>query len=133
MEFITKNKYILIIVALLLIYLLFPYLDRVTFFNLDKETILTDAVAVEEAGKEYCNYNACDPNMDLTYDMIKDYLIGLSSEDYYDFEYDGGIIVRKENDKFKVYLENADTGGFEFLKGNVPSESNLDKVVEDLD
>lgn len=100
--------------------------------NAEKNSVLADAIHVENAAKLYCSQTVCDSEQRLTWSQIKDYLEGIDETDY-DFTNNGGVVVQKNNGKWTVDLERAGTGEWEFTQGLTPSESTVDDVIEDLD
>ncbi len=100
--------------------------------NTQKDAILADALAVENAAKLYCSQTICDDDQTITWTQLKDNVEGLD-ETYYDFTNNGGIVATKNSGKWQVDLEAAGTGEWEFTENLTPSEKDRASVVEDLD
>jgi len=101
-----------------------------TGIALPKDSVLADAMAIEAGAIQYCSEHTCTEDMYLTFDMLRDYVEGID-ESYYDLDNNDGKIVRYDNGKFRVSLEAAGTGEYEFKPGLVPSESSTEQVVKD--
>lgn len=100
--------------------------------NTQKDVILADAIAVENASRLYCSANTCD-NGDLIYwNEISPYIDNFD-ESYYDLENNDGIVAVIVNDRYTIYLEADGIGNYEFEHGLVPSESNRDSIITDTD
>lgn len=97
-----------------------------------RDAILADALAIENAAKLYCSQTTCDSNQSLTWTELQPYINGLDTG-YYDFTNNNGIIATKFNGVWTVDLEASGTGEWEFVQGAVPSASDRDQVVRDMD
>lgn len=100
--------------------------------NTQKDAILADALAIENAAKLYCSQTTCTVDQELTWTQLQDYVEAID-EAYYDFTNNGGVVATKLNGDWTIDLEADGTGEWEFTQGHVPSQTDRASVVEDTD
>ena len=100
--------------------------------NTQKDSILADALAIENAAKLYCSQTTCDSDQDLTWTELSPYVEGITLSDY-DFTNNTGIVATKTASGWTVDLERDGTGDWEFTQGQVPSASSRTQVIADAD
>ena len=100
--------------------------------NTQKDSVLADALAIENAAKLFCSQTTCDDDQDLIWTDLQNYVEGIVLTDYL-FTNNGGIVATKSGGNWTVDLEAAGTGNWEFTQGAVPSLSTRTVVIEDLD
>lgn len=100
--------------------------------NTQKDSILADALAVENAAKLYCAASTCTDDQQLTWTQLSPYVEGID-ETYYKLDNAGGVVATKTANGWTVDLEAEGTGENEFTQGQIPSQSSRDQVIEDQD
>lgn len=100
--------------------------------NTRKSSIYADALAIEQAADLYCTDTICSDTQTLTWTQLEDQVKNLDA-DYYDFTVNGGVIATKTAAGWTVDLEAAGTGEWEFTAGQIPSATDRDSVIEDVD
>ena len=97
--------------------------------NSEKDILLNDARIIEQVAEMYCDEEICTDNQELTYEDIGDDIIGFDRS-FYDFENDD-VIAKKDNGRWKIYLERQGVGEYEFQQWFVPTECDRDCIIED--
>ena len=100
--------------------------------NTTKSAIYADALAVEQAANLYCSDTLCSDSQTLTWTQLQDNIEGIDAA-YYDFTNNSGIIATKTTNGWTIDLEATGTGEWEFTQGSIPSATDRDEVVADLD
>ncbi len=100
--------------------------------NTQKDSILADALAIENAAKLYCSATTCDSDQSLTWTQLSPYVEGIE-DSYYDFTNNTGIVATKTAAGWTVDLEADGTTEWEFTQNLVPSASDRDQVIADVD
>ena len=95
--------------------------------QIDRDRVLTDALAIENSAKLFCSQNYCSYNQELTWNELQDYAEGID-ESYYDFYLDNAIAIKSFNGDWKIYMEASGTGNYEFDQGGTPSKSDRSDV-----
>lgn len=103
--------------------------------NTQKDAILADALAVENAANLYCAQAAggCASDEALTWAQVSPYVDGFD-QSYYDLTANGGVVATKTANGWAVTLEaagNATDADWEFTQSAVPSKSTRDAVIAD--
>jgi type IV pilus assembly protein PilA len=100
--------------------------------NTQRSAIYADALAVEQAAALYCADTLCTDTQSLTWTQLQDQVEGIDAA-YYDFTNNSGVIATKTASGWTVDLEAAGTGEWEFTQNLIPSATDRDDVVEDVD
>ncbi len=99
--------------------------------NTQRDSILADALAVENAAKLYCSQTTCTADQDLTWGNLSAYVEGID-ETYYVLT-TATVVATKDTGLWTVDLEAAGVGAWEFTAGAVPSQSTRVEVIADVD
>ena len=97
-----------------------------------KQSILADAISVENAAQLYCAQTTCTLTETLTWVQVRPYIMGIDESDY-DFTNNGGIVATLSGGIWGIDLERAGTGEWEFTEGLNPSTSTVSDVIIDID
>ncbi len=97
--------------------------------DLDKQTVLADAVAFEAAADLYCVSNICNSTEELSWNELGPLLNDIDRS-MYEFTDTDDIVIKTSNST-SVTLERVGTGEYEFPAGNDPSETSVDDIVVD--
>ncbi len=100
--------------------------------NMAKDSVLADALAIENASKLYCSQTICESDQELTWTQLSPYIEGLDEDDY-DFTNNTGIITTKTSSGWTVDIEADGTGAWEIIQNSVPSSCDRDCIIEDID
>lgn len=109
-----------------------PYVyEPPIYYDVSKNEILLDAIAVEEASKLYCKNNVCDVDQELTWGTLRPFIEGID-EGYY-VSTNTVVVSSRIDGRWHVYLEANGTNQYEFVRGGSPSYCDLSCVVKDED
>ncbi len=97
----------------------------------ERTSILSEAIAVENAAKLYCLQETCGTTETLTWEQVSPYV--RINEENYDFENNSGIVATASYNIWLIDLERVGTGDFEFTENLTPSEEDIDAVIIDVD
>lgn len=100
--------------------------------NTERDSVLVDALAVENAARLYCAQVECAGNQELLWSDVTPYIVGIDYSEY-DLDNNGGIVARLVNDSWRIDMEKAGTGEYEFTEGLTPSSEDRNAVIEDTD
>jgi type IV pilus assembly protein PilA len=108
--------------------------------NTEKDAILADALAVENAAKLYCSQTTCASGATLTWAQLSPYVSSFDESLYVETESGGagGTIATESSGEWQVSLERVGvaSGDWEFDEadaGLVPSDSTRANVTADTD
>lgn len=110
--------------------------------NTEKDAIVADAIAIENAAKLYCASNSCGASETLTYDQLSPYVQSFDATYYEDcVALDTDAIASKVSGDWQVNLERSntivgDTGfagsdDWEWVTTTVPSAGSRADVTDD--
>lgn len=80
----------------------------------------------------YCAQVECAGNQELLWSDVTPYIVGIDYSEY-DLDNNGGIVASLVNDSWRIDMEKAGTGEYEFTEGLTPSSEDRNAVVEDTD
>ena len=100
--------------------------------NAEKDSVLADALAIENAAKLYCSQTTCASDQELTWTELEPYTMGIDNE-YFDFTNNSGVLATKEANGWTVDMEADGTGEWELIQDSVPSSCDRDCIIEDID
>lgn len=105
--------------------------------NTQKDAVLADAIAVENAANMFCAQTTCTATQGLTWAQVSPYVKGIKDTDY-DFINTGNAsnilyVAEQNGDTWEIYLEGNGNPQLEWTAGDVPSDSDRSSVVEDTD
>ena len=100
--------------------------------NVEKDSVLADAIAIEMASKLYCSQTTCDADQQLTWTQLENYVEGIDAT-YYDFTNNTGILTTRVDGEWTVDMEVIGTGEWEFTEGLVPTDCDRTCVIRDID
>ncbi len=129
------KKYVIIIsVVLITIISAVLVLDIIAPFgsvieNTEPDSVLADAIMIENASNFYCEDFTCTDYQELTWDSVKGYIEGFN-ENYYDLD-DSDIVSKRYQGDFRVYLIPIDGSHYKFEYGAIPSVCGLDCIIEE--
>lgn len=100
--------------------------------NTEKDGVLADSLAIENASKLYCAQTTCSADQQLTWTQLSPYVEGLD-DTYYDFTNNSGIISTKVGGIWTIDLEVVGVGEWELMQDSNPSSCDRDCIIEDID
>ncbi|MFK5883279.1 MAG: hypothetical protein QM489_02945 [Candidatus Izemoplasma sp.] len=106
--------------------------DEELIINIEKDSIIAEALVIENAAQLFCALQECSLNEILTWDDLTPF-ISLIFYDHYDLTNNDGKVAFLVSGEWEVDMERIGTGEYELIERSVPSELDRDKVIEDLD
>jgi len=121
-------------IVIFLTTILAPNINNVVL-GTQRDSILADALAIENAAKLYCAQTTCTSTQTLTWLQLAPYVSGIDANYYIIGTIPLTVIATKVDSNWCIDLEVASVneGEWEFTKNAVPSLSTREHVIPDVD